>query len=74
MEQACTIVEQVVNDELRKRRRFPLEWDGLDTEGKVWRANVAASNCYEGAKESVGYVSLATFDFADPVINLVIAL
>ncbi|CCL99337.1 uncharacterized protein FIBRA_01355 [Fibroporia radiculosa] len=62
MEEACKIVERVVNEEMRKRQRFPLEWGGescedyKDLDGKViWRANVAASNCYEGAKESVGY-------------------
>lgn len=57
MEEACAVVEDVVNRELRKRARLPLEWDGTDAEGKIWRANVAASNCYEGAKESVGFVS-----------------
>ncbi|KAI0748283.1 hypothetical protein C8Q80DRAFT_1171010 [Daedaleopsis nitida] len=61
MEEACEIIERVVNEEMRKRRRFPLEWDGYpvkDGEQPVlWRANVAASNCYEGAKESVGFHS-----------------
>jgi hypothetical protein len=62
MEQACKIVERVVNEELRKRKRYPLEYGGdqdNDSESinPVWRANVAASNCYEGAKESVGFHS-----------------
>ncbi|KDQ60675.1 hypothetical protein JAAARDRAFT_55409 [Jaapia argillacea MUCL 33604] len=67
MEEACTIIERVVNEELRKRPRFPLEWAGYPPDqsrpngdrdsGILWRANVAASNCYEGAKESVGYHS-----------------
>ncbi|EPQ58372.1 hypothetical protein GLOTRDRAFT_36273 [Gloeophyllum trabeum ATCC 11539] len=52
LEEACTIVERVVNEEMKKRRRYPLEWGG-DSLG-IWRANVAAANCYEGAKESVG--------------------
>ncbi|KAH7909716.1 hypothetical protein BJ138DRAFT_1136458 [Hygrophoropsis aurantiaca] len=57
MEEACEIIERVVNDEMRKRTRFPLEWAGTGTEGQIWRANVAASNCYEGTKESVGFHS-----------------
>ncbi|KAJ7168238.1 hypothetical protein C8R43DRAFT_1060491 [Mycena crocata] len=52
MEEACRIVEQLVNQEMKKRPRFPLEWAGGE-----WRANVAASNCYEGGKESVGFHS-----------------
>lgn len=54
MEEACSYVENIVNDEMRKRKRFPLEWGGAGSEGQIWRANVAASNCYEGGKESVG--------------------
>jgi hypothetical protein len=57
MEYACNYVEKIVNDEMRKRKRFPLEWGGAGTEGQIWRANVAASNCYEGGKESVGFHS-----------------
>jgi hypothetical protein len=57
MEEACAYVEAVVDAELRKRKRFPLEWDGETTSGVQWRANVAASNMYEGAKETVGFVS-----------------
>ncbi|THH20378.1 hypothetical protein EW146_g972 [Bondarzewia mesenterica] len=61
MERACTIIERVVNAEVLKRRRFPLEWGGLppNAEGEkiTWRANFAASNCYEGTKEAVGFHS-----------------
>ena len=61
MEEACNIIEQVVNDEMRKRPRYPLEWGGYPSkEGEVpvlWGANVAAANCYAGAKESVGFHS-----------------
>lgn len=57
MEEACNYVEKIVNDEMRKRKRFPLEWGGAGSEGQIWRANVAASNCYEGGKESVGFHS-----------------
>ncbi|KXN90534.1 hypothetical protein AN958_04206 [Leucoagaricus sp. SymC.cos] len=62
MEQACKIIEGVVNEELKKRKRFPLEYGGnkSDDPGSIkpiWKANVAASNCYEGAKESVGFHS-----------------
>lgn len=53
MEEACSYVETIVNSELAKRPRYPLEWAG----GKGWRANVAAANCYEGGKESVGFHS-----------------
>ncbi|KAF7974561.1 hypothetical protein HWV62_11922 [Athelia sp. TMB] len=60
MEEACQYVEKVVNDEMRKRERYPLEWNGEGTEGQIWRANVAASNCYEGGKESV---RVAIFDY-----------
>lgn len=59
MEEACELVERVVNQEMRKRQRYPLEWGGYPCEeGEepvLWRANVAASNCYAGAKESVGF-------------------
>lgn len=55
MEEACKIVEGIVNEEMKKRKHFNLEWGG-DTQ-RVWRANVAASNCYEGGKESVGFHS-----------------
>ncbi|KZT68184.1 hypothetical protein DAEQUDRAFT_728231 [Daedalea quercina L-15889] len=61
MEEACEIIERVVNAEMHKRKRYPLEWAGevedaeKGTAGHVlWRANVAAANCYEGAKDSVG--------------------
>ena len=58
MEEACKYIEKVVNDELRKRARFPLEWGGSSgSDGYMWRANVAAANCYEGAKETVGFHS-----------------
>jgi hypothetical protein len=56
MEEACSYVEAIVDAELRKRKRYPLEWDGKTPNGVVWRANVAASNMYEGAKETVGFV------------------
>ncbi|KAI0692404.1 hypothetical protein BC835DRAFT_1277780 [Cytidiella melzeri] len=66
MEEACEHVERVVNAEMRKRARYPMEWGGepdsgekpgstLDSNDKIiWRANVAASNRYEGSSESVG--------------------
>lgn len=62
MEQACKVIESVVNEELRKRKRYPLEYGGSqgndpESISPVWKANVAASNCYEGAKESVGFHS-----------------
>lgn len=57
MEVACKIIERVVNEELRKRKRFPLEWAGDESDDCLWRANVAASNCYNGGKESVGFHS-----------------
>ncbi|TFY82287.1 hypothetical protein EWM64_g1726 [Hericium alpestre] len=61
MEKACEIIEEVVNAEMHKRNRFPLEWGGVPSPsgGKdiIWRANFAASNCYEGAKETVGFHS-----------------
>ena len=50
MEEACRLLEDVVNVEMRKRKQFDLEWGG----NRRWIANVAASNCYEGAKENVG--------------------
>lgn len=56
MERACQIVERIVNDELQKRKRFNLEW-GESGSAPEWRANVAASNCYQGGKESVGWHS-----------------
>ncbi|KAH8829536.1 hypothetical protein DL96DRAFT_1598534, partial [Flagelloscypha sp. PMI_526] len=47
LEAACLIVEKVVNDELRKRQRLPLEWAGGGITGD-WRAN---------GDESVGFHS-----------------
>ncbi|KAF8558449.1 hypothetical protein OG21DRAFT_1474901 [Imleria badia] len=58
MEKACEYVENIVNDEMRKRERLPLEWTGhRGADGQLWHANVAAANCYEGAQESVGFHS-----------------
>ncbi|KAJ6606500.1 hypothetical protein DFH09DRAFT_1242020 [Mycena vulgaris] len=57
MEEACCIIERLVNEEMKKRARFPLEWAGGIGNDPSWRANVAASNCYEGGKESVGFHS-----------------
>ncbi|KAH8116898.1 hypothetical protein DFH11DRAFT_1824010 [Phellopilus nigrolimitatus] len=58
MEAACRYVEKVVNQEISKRIRFPLEWGGpSDPDGQTWRANVAAANCYEGTREGVGFHS-----------------
>jgi hypothetical protein len=48
MEEACQIIEKVVNRTISKRPRYPLEWGGTGTEGHAWKANVAASNCYTG--------------------------
>lgn len=53
MEEACRLLEDVVNAEMRKRKQFDLEWGG----SRRWIANVAAANCYEGAKENVGFHS-----------------
>ncbi|KAI0273652.1 hypothetical protein BC834DRAFT_816404 [Gloeopeniophorella convolvens] len=61
MEEACQIIEKTVNEEMRKRSRYALEWGGdpgdPTGEGCIWRANFAAANCYEGAKETVGFHS-----------------
>lgn len=58
MEKACKYVENIVNDEMQKRERLPFEWTGGHAaHGQLWHANVAASNCYEGAQESVGFHS-----------------
>lgn len=58
MERACRIVEQIVNDEMKKRKRFKLEWGAPGGSAQPeWKANVAASNCYQGGKESVGWHS-----------------
>lgn len=48
MEEACCIIEDVVNKVVQHRRRYPLEWGGSPHEGRAWKANVAASNCYAG--------------------------
>jgi hypothetical protein len=48
MEEACQLVENVVNEALRHRSRYSLEWGGVGAGGQVWKANVAASNCYAG--------------------------
>ena len=59
MEEACEIVERIVNQEMKKRQRFKLEWNSSATgdTDSLWRANVAASNRYQGGKESVGFHS-----------------
>lgn len=59
MEEACKIVERIVNQEMKKRQRFKLEWNSSATgdADSLWRANVAASNRYQGGKESVGFHS-----------------
>ncbi|KAF8831704.1 hypothetical protein HHX47_DHR1001017 [Lentinula edodes] len=61
MEEACEIIERLVTEEIRRRPyRYPLEWAGGDvdsTNDLIWRANVAASNRYEGRNESVGWHS-----------------
>ncbi|KAJ8699474.1 hypothetical protein PTI98_002585 [Pleurotus ostreatus] len=58
MEEACHIIERAVNAEMRKRTRFDMEWrPPSDTPEPLWQANVAASNCYEGGKETVGWHS-----------------
>jgi hypothetical protein len=61
MEAACALIEEVVNEEMRKRPREPLEWAG-----GPWRANVAGANCYEGAQESVGAVRAQPLRRAGP--------
>lgn len=49
MEEARILIEEFVNDELKKKmlngQRYGLEYDGN------WKANVAASNCYRGGSE-----------------------
>ncbi|KAH7107480.1 hypothetical protein BKA62DRAFT_610313 [Auriculariales sp. MPI-PUGE-AT-0066] len=57
MEEACDIIEKVVSEQLAPRQRYPLEWGGDCVGGQLWRANVAASNCYTGRNESVGFHS-----------------
>lgn len=58
MEKACKYAENIVNEEMRKRERLPFEWRGRPgADDQLWHANVAASNCYEGARESVGFHS-----------------
>ena len=51
MEEALLYIEDLVNEQISKRKRYPLEWAGSP---KDWHANVAASNCYRGSKEGVG--------------------
>nr|ODN87339.1 hypothetical protein L203_03612 [Cryptococcus depauperatus CBS 7841] len=46
---AADIVQKIVNIELSKRQRYPLEWAG------EWEANVCGTNRYDGAKSSVGW-------------------
>ncbi|WVQ78779.1 hypothetical protein IAT38_000870 [Cryptococcus sp. DSM 104549] len=49
LRRAAELVEAIVNTELEKRQRYPLEWAG------EWRANVCGANRYDGAKSSVGW-------------------
>lgn len=72
MEEACSYIEKIVNAEMHKRDRYPLEWGGEPPAGTsgssmgsesqeekrvIWHANVAASNRYEGSQEGVGFHS-----------------
>lgn len=59
MEEACEIIERIVSEQLEIRERYALEWGGPchGPPGTKWRANVAASNCYTGRNESVGFHS-----------------
>jgi hypothetical protein len=61
IEEACTYVENIVHDELRKRHRFALEWDGQTTSDTGWYANVAACLVYEGGKDTISYVRAGRF-------------
>ncbi|KAF9532321.1 hypothetical protein CPB83DRAFT_847645, partial [Crepidotus variabilis] len=56
MEEACQYIEKTVNEVTKTRPRFKKEWGGGFGDPH-WRANVAASNCYQGGKESVGFHS-----------------
>ncbi|WVQ73680.1 hypothetical protein IAR50_003260 [Cryptococcus sp. DSM 104548] len=49
LEEAASLVEDIVNKHLEGRRRYPLEWAGK------WKANVCGANRYDGAKSSVGW-------------------
>lgn len=56
MEEACSHIERIVNNELKKRSPYPLEW--TEPSGQLqWHANVAAANRYDGPKDSVGFHS-----------------
>ncbi|KAG9124725.1 hypothetical protein FRC07_010460, partial [Ceratobasidium sp. 392] len=57
MEEACDYVEKIVNEAIRQRPQYPLEWADSSKEASQWRPNVAAANCYRGGKEGVGYHS-----------------
>jgi hypothetical protein len=58
MEEACRIIERIVNTQISQRKQFSLEWgEALGAEGSVWQPNVAAANCYSGGKENVGFHS-----------------
>ncbi len=81
MEEACKIIEEIVNNELRKRTHsYKLEWGRQGGNEPLWRANVAASNCYQGGKESVGphsdqltylgpYPTIASLSLGKPSIS-----
>lgn len=45
MEEAREIIEEFVNERLKEKKRYDMEYDGS------WKANVAASNCYRGGAE-----------------------
>ncbi|KAG8736863.1 hypothetical protein FRC12_017407 [Ceratobasidium sp. 428] len=61
MEEACDYIEKLVNKAISQRPQYSLEWAGASEEDRTgvprWRPNVAAANCYRGAKEGVGYHS-----------------
>ncbi|QRV86285.1 2OG-Fe(II) oxygenase family protein [Ceratobasidium sp. AG-Ba] len=61
MEEACEYIEKTVNEAIKKRPRYPLEWAGVSGDNQKetpqWRPNIAAANCYRGGKEGVGYHS-----------------
>ncbi|WWC60158.1 uncharacterized protein I303_102722 [Kwoniella dejecticola CBS 10117] len=49
LRKAADLVEKSVNESLRRRKRFALEWAG------DWKANCCGTNRYDGAKSSVGW-------------------
>ncbi|KAI6019682.1 hypothetical protein F5J12DRAFT_812499 [Pisolithus orientalis] len=56
MEEACHYIENIVNEDMLKRGRLPLEWAGHQPGEKLWHANVAAAKLVGPHSDQLTYL------------------